>query len=297
MTDETAQRVQQELTAIGARGWVHAVDLDDPQRSWGLGADEPVVPASVFKVPVLVELCCQVEQGELQAGQRVRIGADERRTGGGIGTSVMLDDIELSLRDLAVLMMSISDNRATDVICDLVGLDRIAATLQRLELPGTVIPGDCQWLFDQIAADLGDTDWDDCEPGPDDPRLRLRAVRPAETMRTTPRETTALLRRIWTDDGIPPAAAAEIRRILALQVWPHRLATGFPDDRVTLAGKTGTLGPVRNEVGVVGLPTGERVAVAVFLFGPDGSSRNPDLDRAIGTVGRLAVDAALGRTG
>lgn len=293
MSEGTAAAVTDALAAIGARGWVHAVDVDHPDREWGSGADELVVPASVFKLPVLVELCRQVEAGTLDARQRVRIGADERRTGGGIGTSVMLDDIDLSLRDLAVMMMSISDNRATDVICDLVGLDAVAALLRELDLPRTVVPGDCQWLFDQIAEDLGDLDWDDCPSGPDDPRLRLRAVRPAETMRTTPRETTTLLRRVWTDDGIPAAAAAEVRRVLALQVWPHRLATGFPDDRISLAGKTGTLGPVRNEVGVVGLPSGERIAVAVFLFGPDGAGRNPNLDRAIGTVGRLAVDAVL----
>lgn len=283
--------IDQVLAETGSLAWVHAVDVDHPDQQVCFGADEPVVAASVFKVPVLVEMCRQIADGTLDGRQRVRIAADERRTDGGTGISVMLDDIELSLRDLAVLMMSVSDNRATDVICDLVGLDAVNSLLQRLGLPGTVLLGDCQYLFDTVAEDLGGRDYDSIEAGPDDPRLTLRAVRPSETIRTTPRETTTLLGKLWRDEDLDPAACAEARRILALQVWPHRLAAGFPDDRVALSGKTGTFAAVRNEVGVVEYPDGGRYAVAVFLRSGTAAARNPWADRAIGRIGRIAVDA------
>lgn len=58
----------------------------------------------------------QIADGTLTATDRVRIGADERRTRGGTGIAVFKDDIDVSLRDLALSMMSVSDNRATDVI-------------------------------------------------------------------------------------------------------------------------------------------------------------------------------------
>ena len=51
--------IEQELTAVfdraGARGFIHARDIDSDDEV-GLDADEPVVTASVFKVPVLLEL-------------------------------------------------------------------------------------------------------------------------------------------------------------------------------------------------------------------------------------------------
>lgn len=61
-----------------------------------------------------------------------------------------------------------------------------------------------------------------------------------------------------------PESCAAVRRLMRLQVWPHRLASGFPDDGWGVAGKTGTLPGIRNEIGVVEPPDGSRVAVAVL---------------------------------
>lgn len=282
------------LAEIGAEGWVHAIDLDAVRDGTAAEidhqADVPVVSASVFKLPLLVELFRQVSAGTLAGTQRVRIGADERRTLGGTGTAVFRDDIDVSLRDLALLMMSVSDNRATDIIGDLVGLDAVNALMVSLGLPGTVLPGDCQYLFDTIAEDLGDIDGDTIDPtSPDDPRLHVRAADPLQTNRTTPREATTLLGLLWRDEELPAEACAAVREILGHQVWPHRLTAGF-EDGITVSGKTGTLGPVRNEVGVVEYPDGGRYAVAVFLRASTAAGRHPAADAAIGRIGRIAVD-------
>ncbi len=87
---------------------------------------------------------------------------------------------------------------------------------------------------------------------------------PAATNRSTPRDMTRLLGAIWWDEACAPEYAASMRRLLGLQVWPHRLASGFPFDDVHVVGKTGSLPTVRNEVGVVEYPDGGRYAVAVF---------------------------------
>lgn len=80
---------------------------------------------------------------------------------------------------------------------------------------------------------------------------------------------------------------------MALQVWPHRLTAGFPAE-VALAGKTGTLPSVANEVAVVSYPDGGRYAVAVFTRSSSCALRQPLLDRAIADAGRIAVDALRG---
>lgn len=285
-----ARHLTELFTRADVDGWVHAIDIDTGAEV-GRGADEPVVAASVFKVPVLVEVYRQIGADRLEATQRVRIAADERRTIGPTGLSVMRDDVELSLRDLSYAMMSVSDNRATDVLVDLLGREAINRTQTEWGFPDTVLEGDCQHLFDQMDAELGEPYGRYRPPaqGPDR-RLELSVLDPTRTNRTTPRQTTGLLTRLWRDEVLDPESCAEIRRILSLQVWPHRLTSGFSDDAIGVAGKTGTLGPVRNEVGVVSYPDGGRYAVAVFLRQPRVSYRNPVADAAIGQAARLAVD-------
>ena len=89
----------------------------------------------------------------------------------------------------------------------------------------------------------------------------------------------------------PAEACSEVRRILGLQVWPHRLASGFADlDDVRTSGKTGSLLILRNEIGVVEYPDGERYAVAVFTRSSSLRSKNAPADAVIGKAARWAVD-------
>ena len=278
-----------ELAArVGADVFLHA-------RDWATGADvavdadTPVVLASVFKIPVLVELARQVGAGQRSWTDRVRVPAD-RRTDGPTGLSVMCDDAELSLRDLAFWMMSVSDNTATDVIMEMLGGERaINGTMRDLGLPHTEIVGDCKFLLDDLATQLGlgdDLDWAEL------PLTTLRecpGLQAAGSSRSTPREMTELLARIWDDTAAAPDDAGEMRRIMSLQVWPHRLTSGFPDS-VTIAAKTGTLPGIRNEAGVVTYPDGGRYAVAVFTRAHTFEYRLPAVDAAIGATARAAVE-------
>lgn len=71
-------------------------------------------------------------------------------------------------------------------------------------------------------------------------RVPALAVSIAEqTNRSTPRECTTLLRLLWTDAAADADACAEARRILGLQVWSHRLGSGFPSDDAKISGKNG----------------------------------------------------------
>jgi len=94
--------------------------------------------------------------------------------------------------------------------------------------------------------------------------LGFRVLDPATANRSTPRDMTALLARIWRDEAGSAAGCDEMRRVLRLQVCRHRLGSGFPGDDVRVAGKTGNLLNLRGEVGVVELADGHRYAVAVF---------------------------------
>ena len=277
----------------GVTAAFHALDLETG-REVAHHADDLAVTASVFKLPVLLELCRQHVEGEIDAGAPVQVPVDNRAPGP-FGLSVMQDPMTMTLRDLAWLMMGISDNAATDVVCEHVGLDKVEATLRRLGLSRTRIGGDCRDLFRTVEEDLEIDSIDELKPSWE-VLEKLRAVDPERTLQvTTPRETTRLLQLIWTDEAAPAEACAEARRILGLQVWPHRLAAGFADDdEVKTSGKTGTLPTIRNEVGVVEYPDGGRYAVAVFTRSSSLAMKNPAADAVIGRAARLAVDTLRG---
>lgn len=283
--------IEQAFRDADVSGRLHAVDIDTG-REIGVGADAPVVLASVYKVPLLVAFFRMAARGALDPAERITLRPDER-TEGGTGLSVMLDDVTMSLRDLACLMITVSDNAAADAVYARVGRDGITAALDALGLSGVHVTGDGQDMFDALLADSGMGGlaelWQHLgEPGVLD---RLGSLDPSRTSAGTPRELTRLLSMIWRDEAAPASECGLMRRMLGLQVWPHRLSAGFPRDDVRVSGKTGTLLTVRNEIGVVEYPDGGRYAVAVFTRAAEPVAVAPRADAVIGATARLAVEA------
>ncbi|MDG4859741.1 class A beta-lactamase-related serine hydrolase [Streptomyces sp. T-3] len=282
-----AGRVRAAFTEAGVTGWLHAVDIDSGAEL-DAGADQPVVTASVHKLCLLVALHEQAAAGRLDLTERVECAA-EGRTAGGTGVAAMLDPVGMSLRDLAYLMMAVSDNAAADLLLSRVGLDEVNAVTERLGLSRTRAVHSFGELLGSLRQDAG--------PGGASalaqPHViaRLRALDPGRTNRSTPRDMTRLLGAVWRDEAGTPEHGAAMRRLLGLQVWPHRMASGFPFDDVHVAGKTGSLPTLRNEVGVVEYPDGGRYAVAVFTRAADPAATLPAADAVIGTAARIAVDA------
>ncbi|MEG8276443.1 serine hydrolase [Streptomyces sp. AHA2] len=286
MTDALA-RINAAFADAGVTGWLHACDIDSGAQL-DAGADRPVCTASVHKLCLLVTLYEQAAAGVLDLTEQVECPPQDR-TAGPTGLAAMLDGARLSLRDLAFLMMSVSDNAAADLLLGRVGLDAVNRTTARLGLTHTYAVHTFGELFTTIKEDAGP----EGARALADPLVvtRLRALDPARTNRSTPRDMTRLLAAVWRDEAFPPEYGAAVRRVLGLQVWPHRLASGFPFDDVHVAGKTGSLPTVRNEVGVVEYPDGGRYAVAVFTRTARTSALLPAADAVIGTAARLAVDA------
>ncbi|MFE9771310.1 serine hydrolase [Streptomyces sp. NPDC005931] len=284
-------RIREAFADAGVTGWLHALDIDSGAQLEA-GADQPVCTASVHKLCVLVALHEQAAAGGLDLTEQVECPRADR-TKGPTGLAAMLDAARLSLRDLALLMMTVSDNAAADLLLDRVGLDAVNAVTARLGLTRTRAVHSFGRMLATIREDAGP----EGARALADPHVvaRLRALDPERTNRSTPRDMTRLLGAVWRDEACPPEHGAAIRRILGLQVWPHRLASGFPFDDVHVAGKTGTLPTVRNEVGVVEYPDGGRYAVAVFTRTAHTAATLPAADAVIGTAARLAVDALRAR--
>ncbi|WP_443065886.1 serine hydrolase [Streptomyces sp. NBC_00503] len=283
----TLTRIREAFAEAGVTGRLHALDIDSGAEI-DIGGDHPVVSASVHKLCLLLALYEHAAAGRLDLTEQVEC-PPANRIAGPTGLSAMLDPVRMSLRDAAYLMMAVSDNTAADLLLERIGLDAVNDTTARLGMARTHATQTFRQLLDTIREDAG--------PGGAqalaDPHViaRLRALDPGRTNHSTPRDMTRLLSAVWRDEACAPEHGAAIRRLLGLQVWPHRMASGFPFDDVHVAGKTGSLPTVRNEVGVIEYPDGGRYAVAVFTRAANTAATLPRADAVIGTTARLAVDS------
>jgi beta-lactamase class A len=286
----TASALADAFDAAGVDATFHAVDLTTGAEL-GHRPDDLSVAASVFKLPVLVALVRAADAGLVDLDRQGTVPV-EGRAPGPTGVSAMSDPVTMSLRDLARSMIVVSDNAATDVVLSALGLPAVSDTLKALDLPRTQVLVDVNGLFDTIVEDAGLASFADFPPAPElEDLLRWRAARPAETNATTPRDMTRLLGLVHRDEAASPEGCELVRTILGQQVWPHRLASGFPEDEIVTGGKTGTLPRVRNEVGLVRYPDGAHYAIACFTWARPGKVKNAAADAVIGRAARLAVDA------
>ncbi|WP_292761286.1 serine hydrolase [Microbacterium sp. UBA3486] len=295
---ETSAQIAEIFADAGATGFLHAREIgvaDGPEVT--VGADDPVVLASVFKILVLTAYVRAVAAGELDPTARTTVTARYRI--GGVGTAGFADDVEASWRDLALNMMSMSDNAATDVIYHRLGTEAVDRVIADLGLADTRLIGCCEDLFASVIADLGgtpDSHLDELFTGATAEQIvALDAVQPLRTSHSTPRDVTTLLNALWTDTAAAAEACRQARDIMALQIWPHRLTAGFPGE-VRIAAKTGTLPTWRNEAGVVTYPDGRRYAVAVFTRAASLADRQPLVDASIGRAAFAAVEALRTQT-
>lgn len=284
-------RIRATFADAGVRGWLHAVALDAPDSTVDIDADAVVPMASVYKLPLLVGFCRLVDEGELDPREPLTLDP-ATRTPGPTGLSLLADPVTMSLRDLAVSMMTVSDNAAADALLDVVGLDRLAELLQSFGLQQT-------WVRRGTAANLLDLQR---RTGLDDPDAALAVLadnncttpagvyEAANASATTPADMTLLLRRLWAGELLSAAQTDFAKATMQRQIFQHRLASGFPHDSIRVAGKTGTFGALRHEVGVVTLPAGDAYAVAVFTLTARVDSRQPRADSAIGLAAQLAVN-------
>ena len=302
MGDEARERLRDIFSAAGCDGFLHACDVDGP-REVALDADAPVVAASTFKVAVALELFRRGAIGALDPQQRVRVDpTGSLRAPAGL--SLFWDEVEVSLRDLAVSMLTVSDALATDVLLERLGIESINGLTESLGLEQTAIVEDVQSMFERLARDVGFPSWREFAehnwPAEDEAVVqdvlgRMRGAGPCDPTRanrTTPRESTELLRAIWRDEAGPAAACADVRMLMGKQLQRERIARGFPEPDVRFSGKTGTFGGAfRNEVGVVEFTDGARYTIAVFTRAHRLYERHDKIDAAIGEASALAVAA------
>ena len=274
----------------GCQGWLRAETIGRPDEVVDVGGEVPVVAASVYKLIVLVALGRAFDSGLIDAHATVRVVPGDC-TPGPTGLSLFSDPVTLSWLDLARMMVVVSDNGAADVILGALGLNEIDSAIADFGLTSTRVVGGTAALQRQVIHDAGTLTLPEAVGllASNNTIHDSAAFDPAYTTATSAADINAVLRAIWTDKAASAHSCQMMRTLLRQQIWPHRIRSGFPFADIVVAGKTGTIGPVRNEAAVVEIPGEEPVAVSVFTRAARSDLSLPIVDAAIGRAAFLAV--------
>lgn len=236
------------------------VDHLDTDLQVTYNADELFPTASTLKTPLLYELYRQADAGEIDLTERVTLSHSNRVPGSGV-LQDLDEGLQPTIRDLAELMIIVSDNWATDLVYERIGKESMAATLKNLGLTNTHIPMNIREMFCTIAG-----------VDPSDPAADFQMLKDALKERTsnddnlaylgdprndvsTARDMALLLRIIHEGTGLSDSGREGILKILKDQNFGTRIPARLPQDvGIETAHKTGSLRGVVNDAGIVYSP-------------------------------------------
>ena len=211
LREKFAARLAAIATGVDGVVGYEIVDLTSNERVSHLER-ETFPTASAIKLAIVYELYKQVSEGRIKLDETLVL--DRSKAVGGSGVLIHMGTPTLSLRDYATLMVTLSDNTATNVLIDRLGIAEITRRMQKLGLPGTQLR---RHMMDGAAARRGDENV------------------------STPSELISLLKSL---QSMPEA--------IALLKLPkeNRLRRGLPAG-VESADKSGELDGVRVDAGIV----------------------------------------------
>lgn len=209
--------------------------------------------ASAIKIPILIELLRQAQEGKLRLGDRVEIRHADTVGGSGVLQDLADGGSAISIRDLAALMIVLSDNSATNILIDRVGIENVNQTMARLGFTQT-----------HLARKMMDT----------------AAQREDRENLSTPRELADLLELLYRGKLLD---AAHTKQALELLTYykDTPLRRGIPEN-VALANKWGSTAGVRCDAGIVLLESRPYAISVMTTYAADGDAA----ERAITDVSR-----------
>lgn len=242
------------------------VDLTSGERIAERLEREPFPTASAIKVPILYELLKRADEGTLQLEAATPL--DRTQVVGGSGVLQHLTTPSLSLRDYAALMMILSDNTATNVVIDAVGMTNVTARMRTLGLGDILLR---RKMMDDAAVRRGDEN----------------VASPAGLLRST--------EILWKGEGLSPDRRDAARDILRLVSGAIR---GAVPGRVAVYSKTGSLPGVRAETAIVDLPNAPfGLAVMTTYLKEDAAGSRAIGDIAAATYAYFERIASSGKYG
>jgi beta-lactamase class A len=265
-----------------------------------VNADQPFPMASTFKVAVAGAILSKVDRGEISLDQLVPVPHAMMVESEGLAATFRHEGVSVSVKNLLELMLTVSDNTATDVLTKLAGGPAaVTAWVRGQGVEGLRVDRDTAGLI---------RDFFHIGPGsfPEalaaavkaDPKLEERGDKLNPAFDNDPRDTATplamgtLLERFFTSKALSPASTKLLTEIMERNTTGKARIRGRLPAGTVVAEKTGTIGGSLNNVGLITLPDNAgKIIVAVFIK----KSAKPfeDRERVIADVARALYDYYL----
>lgn len=277
-TEDSALDAQLQSIAAAHHGHVtlYAENLATHQTA-SLSPDVPVKTASTIKMAILLDAAEQIRAGKASFSEKLVLDKDNQVPGSGI-IGQLDTPLPLTLHDVLHLMVVLSDNTATNMAIDRLGLDHINATIRAAGLKQT-------WLYKKVYKPA-------TGPMPaDQPQFGLG--------KTTAREMASIMTRLATcklaldgsaalpgDGPICGTILSSLRQQQDRDDLPRYIeALDTSEHGSAIANKTGALDEVRNDVALIASKSGP-IVIAAFTYDNEDQRWTGD-NSAQQTLGRL----------
>ena len=187
-----------------------------------LHEDEVFAQASSIKITVLANLYLQVQEGKLKLTDLYTVQSSDLVPDSDIMNGLTPGVTRITLRDLATMMVAVSDNSATNVLIDRVGMQNVNAMLDSLGLTHT-----------RLRRKMMD----------------LEAAKQGRENISTPREMMTLLDAIYHGKVLNKQSTDDFFKMLSTNKSSF-IPRDLPPD-LKIANKPGELEAVRNDSGIV----------------------------------------------
>lgn len=266
-TNELRARIEQISQAAQGRVGVTATVIET-EESVTLNGNQQFPMQSVYKFPIAMAVLAQVDQGKLKLDQKIRVEPSDVLQG-----SRILDEksqgMEFSLAELLKYMVSESDGTSCNVLLRLVGEPRIVTEYLRSLGVNDIVVANTEKELAQ------------------DPAVKYRNY-------ATPDATVLLLRDFHEGKGLSKSSQALLLQLMTETTTGPKRIKGLLPDGTVVAHKTGTSSTVNgvtaatNDVGLVTLPNGRHMAIAVFVS--DSQANDAIREEVIAKVAKAAWD-------
>ncbi len=240
------KQLTEQITGIteAAEGtWGIALFDIDTKASWGVNEHFPFYAASVIKIPIMVAVFAASQRKKIEMNSTLTLKKEDIVGGSGV-LQHMTPGTAFTIYDLVTLMIIQSDNTATNMLIDLIGVQQIQETMR----------------------DIGLEKSEFCH------KMMTAGADQKETNKITAHEMTDLLLKMALGKVVSARACGEMIAILKKQQICNALPAQIPESEAPvigalrhweLANKTGNIFEIRHDVGI--FYVGKRSFIASIL--------------------------------
>ena len=252
---EWKKEIEKIISQVEGSVCINFYDLNK-NNVFSINGDKKVLSASTIKLLILAELMKKISENKFSLSDTIMI-ADSMKTGGDGVLKELNTGHHFTLKELATLMIIVSDNQATNILIDFLGMENINQLGKELDLKETFLG---RKMMDIEARKKGYDNY------------------------TCADDISLLLKLIYQEKLINKEASQLMLDILLRQQQGERLQRYLPSD-IKIAHKCGDLDNLENDGGIIWL--GDRAYILVVLTN---GMPNLQCKQTIGKISKFVYD-------